>query len=615
MIQMNPVYQTVVVSLLGLVGVFSAVVLHLVRTPQQRMSPLFVLLLFSLLPIMSVFRPGMYQSGDLALHTPWVMSFSISLAEGNLFPQWAADMAGGLGYPAFIFMYQTPYYLASLFHLLGFSFITSTKLVFASAYLLSAVTMYTWARAEFGKKPAFLAAFLYQFAPYYFIQMHFLNSLGQSLAFAMLPLTFWTLRQLIYTLQYRWFVAASLAFALSILTHQTVGIISIPFLIIYGALVGRRLQRRPLQVLASLSPLLLGMLLSTYYWLPVLQLRQFIRQSAILTIDFPAFWQFFVTPWRFGLLLQGSYGEIGWILGYAQWLVVAIFSYLLIKKKIKPADRPLGYFFFASFWVVFVLMQEFTQPVWSLPILNNFRFSTRFMLFALFFVSGMASIAVRTIGIPQSNKLLMNRRGTQGLAQYNFLERMRNNFLIIVLCSIALGATILNWGNRAMLPAVDDVALRQNEFITFVDSSLLPVWFTDPVSPHSRLARAVTAPAIIMSGRGSVEELSRTSTEHRYAISAETPLIIREHTLFFPGWQAEIDGQPLQIDYMRSSWPGVMQFTVPPGEWTVAVRFTNSPSRQMGLWISGSTLVLLVGAGLVMRVNRQQFSRKIDENR
>ncbi|MCA9373412.1 glycosyltransferase family 39 protein, partial [Candidatus Woesebacteria bacterium] len=544
---MNQAYQTVFVSFIACITLCGGIALFVYRFPKKKLNPPVLLLLFSLLPIISIFRTGVYQSGDLTLHTTWLMSFFRSLSEGNIFPQWAADRVGGLGYPTFTFQYQTPYYLASLFHFLGLSFITSAKMVYVAAYLASAVTMYLWAKEEFGKKAAFVATFLYQFSPYYLVQMHFVNSFGETLSFAVLPLAFFGIIKYVSTLKYRWFVFAAVGFALTILTHQTVGLTSSLFLAVYLVLTSLRYNRSPKQIFVGLLALLCGVLLTAYYWLPALQLSQYIQQASNHTMFFANFRDFFFTPWKFGLLYQGSLGEVGWILGYPQWIVIALFSFLLFKNKIAKTDRSRALFFFSSFCVLFILMQSVTKPFWQLPLVNNFRLSTRLLLITAFFVSAVGAITVRNVSFLRLERLIKIRNSKEQTKQQHFFKKIRSNLFGICICSLALATTILNWGNRTMLPDIDDQYLLNNEYVNYVDPSLLPIWYKPNLQDQSRVSQIFTEHFEILAGEGTVQEIHRTSTNHLYQVTAQTPLSVRENTLYFPGWAVLLNGQATTI--------------------------------------------------------------------
>lgn len=604
---MSQAYQMALVSILSCIVLCSVWATFIYFFPKKKLNILVVIFSFSILPLISIFRPGVYQSGDFTLHTTWNIAFSRALADGIFFPQWAGDLAGGLGYPAFIFQYQIPYYLASLYHFLGFSYITSTKLFYATAYLLSAVTMYHWAKAEFDKKSALIATLLYQFSPVYFIQLHFYSSYGSTLAFAVLPLSLWGMRKYFETLHYRWFLLIAIGLSLTILTHQVVALISLLILCVYLLINARRFNRSPKHIAIGVLALVSGGLLTTYYWLPMLTLTQYINQGTNHLVEFSRLRDFFFTPWKLGLLFQGPQGEIGWILGYAQWLVVAMSAYVLIKKRLDQADRLLMNFFFISFWFLFVMMQKPLAPLWQLPLLNNFRFASRLLIFNVFFVSGMVAISSKYIQLKLVERLFKLLRYQPVGKQQVFLEKVKSNQMGLVLVGLTLSTTCLNWGNRAMLPTIDDQYLLKNEAVTYTDRSLLPIWYTIPLQEQSRVGRIYTEPATIIAGEGSLSQLTRSTTRHVYTIEANTPLTIRENTLYFPGWQVQANGKPVTVTYQEPDHPGLIHYQLPKGKWRVELTFSSSPARRLGYWISGGTLLALAVLGVVgrLKVNKK----------
>jgi len=114
-----------------------------------------LIILLSLLPVISIFRSGTYESGDLSIHVTKAMDFWEVLSEGNLRSQWTHSLNAGYGYPLYIFSYVAPYYFSSAFHLLGFSFLASVKLglalFFTGCQLLAKINSYIIPKARLYK--------------------------------------------------------------------------------------------------------------------------------------------------------------------------------------------------------------------------------------------------------------------------------------------------------------------------------------------------------------------------------------------------------------------------------------------------------------------------------
>src|SRR4030042_5604839 len=118
-----------------------------------RYAPKFVaivLLVFSFLPLYGLLPQGLPITHDGQDHVARIANFYISLREGNIVPRWAGNLNWGYGHPILMFLYPLPSYIASLYKFIGFSFVDSTKLVFAVAYIGSLLGMYLWIRAGWG---------------------------------------------------------------------------------------------------------------------------------------------------------------------------------------------------------------------------------------------------------------------------------------------------------------------------------------------------------------------------------------------------------------------------------------------------------------------------------
>ena len=120
------IYLSVLSSLLALIFLAGFLV-YRYFFPKKKNNYLWLLILVALLPCISIFRPGPYESGDFVYHLYRAMAFSDALKDGIIIPSWAANLNGSYGYPVFIFIYNTPYYILSLLNLIGFSFIFSEK--------------------------------------------------------------------------------------------------------------------------------------------------------------------------------------------------------------------------------------------------------------------------------------------------------------------------------------------------------------------------------------------------------------------------------------------------------------------------------------------------------
>ncbi|MCX8009461.1 MAG: glycosyltransferase family 39 protein, partial [Patescibacteria group bacterium] len=151
----------------------------------------FIVCLVSIFPLLSLLTPGLPVTHDGQDHVARIANFYQSLLEGNIVPRWANNLNWGFGHPVLMFLYPLPSYVASFFHFFGFSLIDSVKIVFALAYVVSIIAMYMFVKSEFGEESGVLAAILYGFVPYRFINLYVRGAIGEHMAFIFLPFILW----------------------------------------------------------------------------------------------------------------------------------------------------------------------------------------------------------------------------------------------------------------------------------------------------------------------------------------------------------------------------------------------------------------------------------------
>lgn len=120
---------------------------------------------------------------------------------------------------------------------------------------------------------------------------------------------------------------------------------------------------------------------------------------------------------------------------------------------------------------------------------------------------------------------------------------------------------------------VNDNALRKNvPYSTLTEG---PINYLDTIWADSKnpwFSKIPQNHLDILSGKGYVKELSRTTTKHVYLISASTPLTIRENTLYFPGWQATSNDKIIPI---HPGYRGIISFNLSKGIQHVEVAYND----------------------------------------
>ncbi len=561
-------YRMIFVNLIDVMAVGVSLLFYYYVYPKKKINLFFLLLILSILPLVSVLRKGTYESGDLSIHVKFAMQFFENLSQGNYFPEWIGRHCSGYGCPVYIFLFTLPYYVISFFHMLGFTFLASAKLLLISTYILSGVGMFIWMKNELNEKAAFVAAIFYLFAPYHFIDLHFRVSIGELLSMAILPFAFYFTKRLIETKRPVFFILNGVSFASLILSHQVTSFVSLPLLFLYGLLVWSRDKKKDfLKLLIMTFSLISGILLASYYWIPLLLESKYTWYKIEDVIAFHPLSSFLYSQNRFGLLFQGHHGELYLNIGYVQWVIIGISLFLLLKRRLQGKEKKLMLAVFITFVSFFIMMQEITKPIWDFfSFLKNFQFSWRLMVEIILLTSVMAGLIT---------------------------TKIKNNTFIVILCSITILYTILNWGNRKTIPTNDATLKIQELFDEYpggVDLTT-PKWVdkykqwigTKPLSYIETL-----------SGNSEFKTIIRTQTKHVYLVNIKKASLIKENTFYYPGWKVFANNKEIPIVYKNSQYPGVITFNLKEGFYKIDVIFSDTKDRKYSKLISLLSLISFI---------------------
>src|SRR3989344_1400884 len=569
-------YRMIVVNIVGCMVVFLSWFVYAYIYPKKKVNLFILLLLISLLPVLSIFRAGTYESGDFNIHVFRIISFYNSLKEGILIPSWAADLNSSYGNPLFIFNYSLPYYVISFFHTLGLSFIDSTKLFLGLTLYLSSITMYFAIREITSNKlAAFIAAIFYVFNPYHLIDVHFRATLGESTVFLIAPLVFLSIHKYFRTNKSYFLILNSILIILLVMAHPLIAICYSILLIFYAIFLGLESKKYKHSVSVIFS-LVLGVLSSAYVWSSFLIYSPFMYTISSAEPIFYEFKYLFFSPWRLGFLFQGPNGELAQIIGYTQVAIISIMTVSLFTKKLKRTLKNGVIFWLIIFFSILFIMHPISTFIWK-P-------------FPLFWML-----------LPFGRLLVIVAFCTSIVAAYfvlNLKNQTKNKIIILLVILLTIGYTILNWGHRRVIPEISDNTLIQNlgkstltegktaYFLNNKWADINNFWFSEPPKTHLE----------IIEGAAMVKEVERTSIMHSYNIQSKTPIVIRENTLYFPGWTMTANGK--QIDIYPGN-RGIINAKLPTGNYYIELSYKDIPTYDLLKKICFTLLSILITIFLI----------------
>jgi len=373
-----------------------------------------LLSIFSIGPLM---QPGYFWGAHDARHSVYFLfEFNRAIQDGIWYPRWAPDFTFGYGYPFFNIYGPLAFYAGEFFHLLGFDFVDSTKIVFALSLMLSGMTMFLFARRLMGPQAALVAGLMYVYVPYHLADVYVRAALSESFGLIFVPLLLWGVYETIRAPRLNAVIGAGFAFAATMMSTQLLTMLSLPLLAAFTLLLvlERVLNEQPWRALSRQSwpalvahvahvafapalGLCLGTALSAIFWLPMVTEYKYVRidQWAGGYYDyrdhFIHFFQLFSPKWGFGTSQPGPHDATPFQLG-AVPVTLAILA-LLFRRRIASATvRRLTLFFVAFTVLIVFLMLSPSTPVWdALRLVSFAQFPWRLLvvvIVALAFVAG-----------------------------------------------------------------------------------------------------------------------------------------------------------------------------------------------------------------------------------
>lgn len=542
--------------------------------PKKKINYLLLLVLISILPIISVFRTGVYESGDFVYHIYRAMSFYDALKDGVLIPSWAGNLNSTYGYPAFIFLYNIPYYLFAFFHSFGFTFIFSERLILSLSFIFSGIFMYFAIKKLTNNQLAsFVGAIVYLFSPYHLVDLHFRVSIGEVIAFALVPLVFYLILKLEENKKLIYFALLTLLLGILFLAHPDQFVYYSGLFFVFILYQWLFVKKKVLSLLLIfLTADIIGLLISSYDWISRFTLSQYTYSSILLKtpVTFVQPLEFLVSSWRLGFLFQGPRGELSFVLGYTQLFILILAICILIKYQLSNSNQKQLLFWAGISLILIFLIFPFSKPIWDLfPLLHLTQFTYRILHPLIFCISIITAYAVL---------------------------RFRNKrTLIFIFVVLTIGYTLLNWGNRRMIPSINDQWIRNNLPYSTAqgegNGEAHTIWWNSTTEPWIR--EIPKNHLEFITGGGEIKEIKRTSVDHEYILYANTTSQLLENTFYFPDWTISVDSKPVTIYYTTAKYRARMVFNVSKGLHYIQVKYSDIPIMIFAKKIS-ITIILII---------------------
>ncbi|HSD98491.1 MAG TPA: 6-pyruvoyl-tetrahydropterin synthase-related protein [Patescibacteria group bacterium] len=549
--------------------------------------------MFAILPLFHAGYFVMHDDEQIAR----LQQMYLVLSQGQIPPRWIPDLGFGYGYPLFNFYPPLVYYVGSFFHTIGFSFITSTKLVMGLGFFLSAGAMFLWVRKHYGIIAGFFAALLYTYAPYHSVDLYVRGALSEFFSWIWVPLIFWSLDLLFEKPEKKYMVLFGIFFAFLMLSHSLVMLQFGSFFLLYtGVLFWRKIVFWRRYIVFLLGGILLGLGLSAYFWIPSLAEKQFtlvdsilITQLANYAIHFVCPVQLWSSPWGYGGSVAGCVDGLSFQIGKIQAIVGAggiLLSIFYITKKRQKIVLLVSVLFLCSIFLTLPFSQVFwniAKPFWYI------QFPWRYLLFVAVFSAFLGGALVACIKQKFGRKIAII---TCLILSFLAIYQVRNYFQPLsyryVLDKQLTSLVDIQWRVSRMsyeyVPKEVATRLSLNKTTELaIDYSQIP------------LEKSFTA----LTDNMQVKELENLSQLKKYSVNVYNTKTLSEgilqiNTYNFPGWEVWVDGQ--KSTHFIKNKLDLIDIALPEGQHTVVVELMNTPVRAVANIVTGVSLIALLGA-------------------
>ena len=630
----------------------------------RKFDPYLVLLLaLSIFALTPLAAPGYFYAAHDGQHSVFYqIMFDASIRDGAFWPRWAMHHIQGYGYPTFVIQAPVGFYVAELFVLLGAGYTLAAKLTWAVGFLVGSWGIYAlvvqWLSLHSAdQKQDFvissdvrlagaIAAVAYAYVPYHLTGIYIRAALNDTLLFAWFPWVFLAFDRLIAGgLDLKWqsrLALAILALAGTLLTHTFALISFVPLLITFvlfrlwtvprsrksSRLINLLRTRVSLATTAGIGALLL----SATFILPLLIEGQHLQQQVYTTNTydfrrhFVYFGQFFSPYWGFGFSddPNGANDGMGFQVGLLALILLIVAVALTVrsalqnKTSLSESTQPqstvrwiINYLILAAVALLY-LITPYARPIWEVATpLAVIQFPWRLLSLLVFVLSALLGTTVwwifARVGFAQTKR------------RQSANTEISGGYLVFGLLTIFASWSLVGanlepieaWreDGRAIFrfeqKHPDMIANTEWVEASIQESPMTPNYASESYvedytenGPLDRLA--------IVQGDGRILSRYSRGSSMGGTVLLDEAGVVRVHVLFFPGWQATVDGEV--VAHRVSDPHGLVEFDVPAGEHQVEIRMGATATRRLGTIISISTLIATLGLLAWSRSRKQTRS-------
>ncbi len=560
----------------------------------KRFLPLVLVIVLSFFAIAPLLHPGFFPVHD-DTQVQRVFEMTKSLKSGMFPVRWVQDLGFGYGYPIFNFYAPLAYYAGSFFNLLGFDPLFSAKAMMALGILLSGVFMYLLADELFGKLAGIVSALFYVYAPYHAVDIYVRGDVAEFWAYAFIPLAFYGVLKTFREKNFKGVATAALGFAGIILSHNLTAMMVFPFLFVFvWILAFVPFKREKKTYLYLFAGLILGVLVSCFYWLPALSEMKYsnvLSQVGGYQNNFVCLTQLWTSPWGFGGSVPGCVDGMSFMIGKSQILISLIALILAITvyfyKKKKETRKWLLIALVSFFGLAFsaFLTLSYSDFIWqNIPLMNYFQFPWRFLLMVLFFCAILAGLFVKLLEYLPVKKYPKHFKF--GVASLLILTLILVSTKYFFTSPTSHNGSIEYAGIYGSNPSLYTSDYAVKWLVSRLTYEYMPPGFFVPQNPDQVSDGKVKT----VYGSALVDYLKIDPQNYDFTTYSDSNVAILIPIAYFPFWNIKVDGQKTGFSSVQK---GIL-INLAAGNHTVTLSYDQTPIEKTADLVSIAGMLLLV---------------------
>ena len=539
----------------------------------SELLPAILIVIAATAALLPIFIAGFPKVGDAIKHYRWSSEFTAALQDGALYPRWFPNADHRMGSPLPIYYPPVPFYVAAAFNVITGNLLAAISLSCWLALTLSGLTMYAFSRLSLSRAPGVAAAIAYMLIPYHILDLYAGAALSEFWCFVWVPLLFYFIHRACGKSGWRSACWLALTYALLLQTHVPSLYLTSLMLPAFAVLLTRD-WRKLMRVAVALF---LGAGLSAIFIVPVLFERKYIQiDRVLLRCDYRQYFLFEHLGEAFKSILhpggEPDYSLQADLAAVGLLLLLVLVSLTLWQSGaaggqddalISTPRRALVRATFTVTAISLFMSTRLSAPLYKIvPGLPFLLFPFRWLVITSAGTAMLTAAALR-----------LSRRNVKWPSVFAAA------FALLVIFNLAVSALAIARAPRK--PDTLERRLSRREAPEYH-----PVWWGGESD-----SRFDQAPVVILSGNAEVQAIKPEGIKQSYIVTVGTESTLKFRPLYFPGWVARADGQPVEV---RPGSEGNIELSMGPGEHSLTLSFEDTWPRKAGKTISALCVMALL---------------------